>query len=91
MPIEYGYPGNPILTVQINGVEILNVLVDLDAAINVITTETMHTLGLRNLKHTPKMLELADWSTVKTLGKLEDVTISMDSWHYPIDFLILHM
>jgi hypothetical protein len=80
----------PNLTVQINGVEIPNVLVDLGAAINVITTETMHALGLRNLKHTPTVLELADRSTVKPVGKLEDVTISVDSWHYPIDFLVLH-
>jgi hypothetical protein len=89
MPEKYGDPGNPILTVQINGVQILNVLVDLGAAINVITTETMHALGLRNLKHTPTVLELADRSTVKPVGKLEDVTISVDSWHYPIDFLVL--
>lgn len=64
-------------------------LVDLGDAINIITTETMHVLGLRNLKHTPTVLELADRCTVKPVGKLEDVTISVDSWHYPIDFLVL--
>jgi hypothetical protein len=89
MPEKYGDSGNPILTVQINGVQIPNVLVDLGAAINVITTETMHALGLRNLKHTPTILELADRSTVKPIGKLEYVTISVDSWNYPIDFLVL--
>jgi len=89
MLVKYGDMGNPILTVQINGVEIPNVLVDLGAAINVITTESMHALGLRNLKHTPIVLELVDRSTVKPIGKLEDVTISVDSWHYPIDFLVL--
>ena len=66
-------------------------LVDLGVAINVITTETMDGLGLCNLKHTPTVLELADQSTVKPVGKLEDVTISVDSWHYPIDFLVLQM
>lgn len=65
-------------------------LVDLGAAINVNTTETMHVLGLRNLKHTPIVLELVDRSIVKPVGKLEDVTILVDSWHYPIDFLVLH-
>ena len=45
MPMKYGDPGNPILIVQINGVEIPNVLVDLGAAINVITAEAMHALG----------------------------------------------
>ena len=65
-------------------------LVDLGAAINVITTEAMHTLGLQNLKHTPTVLELADRSTVKPVGKLEDVKILVDAWHYPVDFLVLH-
>jgi len=46
MPVKYGDLENPILTVQINGVEISNVLVDLGAAINVITAETMHALDL---------------------------------------------
>ena len=50
----------------------------------------MHTLGLQNLKHTPTVLELADRSTVKPVGKLEDVTILVDAWYYPIDFLVLH-
>lgn len=90
MPEIYGDPRNPILIVQINGVEIPNVLVDLGASINVITIETMHALGLRNLKHTPTILELADRSIFKPIGNLEDVTISVDSWHYPIDFLVLH-
>ena len=79
MPVKYGDLGNPILTMKINGVEIPNVLVDLGASINVITAETMHALGLRNLKHTPKVLELADRSTVKSVGKLKDITISVDS------------
>lgn len=60
MLVKYGHLWNPILTVQINGIEISNVLVDLGAAITVITTETMHMLGICNLKHTPTMLELAD-------------------------------
>ena len=90
MSVKYGDPGNPILTVQIKKVEIPNVLVDLGAAINVITSETIHALSLHNLKHKPIVLELADQSTVKPIGKLEDVAISVDSWHYPIDFLVLH-
>ena len=36
--VKYCDIGNPILTVQINGVDIPNVLVDLRATINVITS-----------------------------------------------------
>lgn len=35
------------------------------------------------------MLELVDRSTVKPVGKFEDITISVDSWHYRVDFLVL--
>lgn len=79
IPIKYGDPGNPILMVQINGVEIPNVLVDLGAAINIITAETMNALGLKKINPTPNILELENSSTIKPVGKLEDVTISMDS------------
>ena len=89
MPVKYGDPRNPILIVQINGVEIPNALVDLGDAINVITAKTMDTLGLGNIKSTPTILELADKSTIKQVGKLEDVIISVESWHYPVDLLIL--
>ena len=89
MPVKYGDPKNPILIVQISGVEIPNVLVDLGAAINIITSETMNALGLRNIKPTPTVLELADRSTIKPERKLEDVTISVVSWHYPVDLLVL--
>ena len=82
MPVKYADPGNSIVIVQINGIEIQNVLVDLEAAINIITAETMNTLGLGNIKPIPTILELADISTIKPVGKLEDVIISIDSWHY---------
>jgi len=89
MLVKYRDPRNPILIVQINGVEIPNVLVDLVAAINVITAEAMHALGLQNLNHTPTVLEMTDRSTIKPVGKLKDITILVDSWHYPVDFLVL--
>ena len=89
MLVKYGDPGNPILTVKINGDEIPNVLVDLGAAFNIITAETMDKLGLGNIKPTPTILELEDRSTIKPVGKLEDVIISVDSWYYPVDLLVL--
>jgi len=90
MPVKYGDPRNPILVVQINGVDILNVLVDLGATINVITSETILTLGLSDLKPTHMVLELADRSTIRPIGKLEDITILVDSWSYLSDLLVLH-
>lgn len=50
----------------------------------------MVTLGLQNLKPTPTILELANRSTIRPIRKLEDITISVDSWQYLIDILVLH-
>ena len=63
-------------------------LVDLGSAINIITTEIMNTLGISNTKPTPTILELVDRSTIKPIGKLEEVIILVDSSHYPMDLLI---
>ena len=62
---KYDDPGNPIVTMHIGHTQIPNVLVDLGAAINVMTIETVRKLGLTNLRPTPTVLELADRSTIK--------------------------
>ena len=64
-------------------------LVDLGASINVITMETVKNLGLINIRTTPTSLELADRSTIRLEGILDDLVISVDSWEYPADFLVL--
>ena len=62
---KYDDPRNPTVTVHIGNTQIPNVLVDLGAAINVMTIETVRKLGLTNLRPTPTILELADRSTIK--------------------------
>ena len=85
---KYDDPGNPIVTVQIGSTQIPNVLVDLGAAIIVMTIETVRKLGLTNLRPTPTILELADRSTIKPEGILDDLVISVDSWEYHADFFV---
>eukprot|EP00253_Pinus_taeda_P016213 PITA_16213 len=51
--------------------------------------ETMKTLQLNNIRSTSTILELADRSKVVPEGILEDIIVSLDSWEYPVDFLIL--
>ena len=86
---KYDDPGNPTVTVQIGNTQIPNVLVDLGATINVMTIETVRKLGLTNLRPTPTILELADRSTIKPEGILDDLIVSVDSWEYLVDFLVL--
>ena len=51
--------------------------------------QTMEQLKLPNLLFTPTLLQLADQSIIKSDGVLEDISVSLDSWEYPIDFMIL--
>ena len=66
-----------------------NTLIDLGAAINVMTTNTMKHLNLNNIRPTTAVLELADRFKVVPEGILEYIIVSLDSWEYPVDFLIL--
>jgi hypothetical protein len=86
---KYGDPGNPIVTISINDVPIGNTLIDLGAAINIMTVLTMETLQLDTLRPTPTVLELADRSRIKPVGVLDDILVTLNSWEYPVDFLVI--
>jgi hypothetical protein len=87
---KYLDPGSPLVNVHINNTLVHNTLIDLGVAINVMTKDTMLRLNLQIfLRDTPIVLQLADRSTVKPEGMLEDIIISIDSWEYPTDFLVL--
>jgi len=53
------------------------------------TKKTMDQLGHVHIHRTPIVLELADRSKIKPEGVLDDVVISLDSWEYPIHFIVL--
>eukprot|EP00253_Pinus_taeda_P012698 PITA_12698 len=88
--IKYEDPGNPIVTVQIYGQTFSNALVDLGAAINILTTTTCQKLGITSVEPTSTLLELANQSMVRPEGTLHDIMVSVDSWEYPTNFLIIN-
>jgi len=54
------------------------------------TLETAQLLQLKNfIRETPTILELADRSTIKPEGVIEDLIISVESWNYQADFVVL--
>jgi len=81
--------GSPIVKTHINGIEIPNKLIDLGATINIMSRQIMEQLKLPNLLFTPTLLQLADRSIIKPDGVLEDISVSLDSWEYPVNFMIL--
>jgi hypothetical protein len=86
---KYSYHGSPIVDVHINEITILKTLIDLGDTINVMTRETMRTLGITCLRQTPMLLQLADRWTVKLEAILEYVVILVYSWENPSDFMVL--
>ena len=86
---KYTNPRNPVVSVQIGNVLVSNVLIDLGAAINVMTKQTMDQIWLSHLRPTPIVLELTYRSKIKSEGVLDVVIISLDSWEYPVDFIVL--
>jgi hypothetical protein len=89
-PVKYTDPGNPVVTVQIQGYLFPNTLVDLGAVINILTIETCNVLGITSFEPTSIMLEFFYRSVVKPVGTLQDIAISVDSWEYPTDFLVIN-
>jgi hypothetical protein len=89
-PIKYGDPGNPTITFKIGQTFIPDVLVDLGVIINIMPIEMTQLLQLIiRFRPTPTVLELADRSTIKPEGVIDDLVISVDSWEYPVDFVVL--
>ena len=86
---KYNDPGNPTVIVHINNHPITNTLIDLGAAINIMTKDLFISLGLHGLRPTPTVLELAYRSRVKPEGMIEYVVITVASWNYPTNFIIL--
>jgi hypothetical protein len=88
---KYGNPGNPIVTITINEVSIGNTLIDLGETINVMNTTTLEKLQLKPLlRPTPTILELVDKTRVIPEGILDDIIVTLASWEYPVDFLVIH-
>jgi hypothetical protein len=88
---KYGNLGNPVVTITIKEVSIGNTLIDLGIAINVMAATTLEQLQLQPLlRPTQTILELANKNRVIPEGILDDVMVTLASWEYPIDFLVIH-
>jgi len=87
---KYLDPGSPVVDVHINGTIIPHTLIDMGATINVMTKDTMLKLNLQSsLRKISVVLQLANCSTMTPEGIMEDAMVSIDSWEYPVDFLVL--
>jgi hypothetical protein len=88
---KYGNPGNRVVTITINEVSIGNTLIDIGEIINAMTATTLEQLQLQPLlRPTPTILELEDKTRVIPEEILDDIMVTLASWEYPVDFIIIH-
>lgn len=81
--------GSLIVKTHVNGIEILNTLLDLGTTINIMSKQTMNQLELPNLTYTPTLFQLTDKSVIKLDGVSEDIFVCLYSWECLVDFMIL--
>ena len=88
--MKYTNPGDPVVTLIVNNTAMDNTLIDLGSTINMMNTSFLEVLQLRQiLRPTPSILELANRTTVKPDGVLDDIIVSVASWEYPVDFMVV--
>lgn len=82
-------PGAFTVPCTVGSMKFTKALCDLGASINLMPLDIYKNLGLG--EPTPKMMHLvmADRSVKRLVGILHDVTVKVDDFILPIDFLIL--
>lgn len=86
---KYSNPGSLVVIVTNHEMQVQNFVVDLGSSINVMKKEVLSQLHIIGLKETPTILQLADNSTIKPDGMVEDAIVTLNSWEYLINFVIL--
>ncbi|KAM7484084.1 hypothetical protein LguiA_000093 [Lonicera macranthoides] len=89
IPIKYKDPGCPTITCKIGNYHIERALVDLRASVNLLPYSVFKQLGLGELKPTPMTIQLADRSVKFPRGVIEDVLIQVETFYFPVDFVVL--
>ena len=84
-------PGAPTIDVTIDGVMVTGVQVDGGSSVNLMNSETMHGLDMKNLVPTSLILRMADQSRVKPMGILRSVITTIAGIQYPIDYIVFKL
>ena len=87
--MKYKDQGSPTISINIGGIYIQKVVLDLGASVNLLPYSLYKQLGLGELKPTNITLSLADRSVKIPKGIVEDVLVKVDKFYYPVDFVVL--
>jgi hypothetical protein len=89
LPLKRKDPGAPLIQVIINDTSFDHALLDLGASINLIPTVVFEEFKIGELKPVEVTLQLADRSTIKPRGIVEDVLVRVKDCLFAVDFLVL--
>jgi len=89
IPIKRKDPGSFTIPCMIGKVVVNGALLDLGAAINVMHKSVYDSLNMEGLKDTGLILQLADKSSRRPLGIVEDVLVKVKGLIIPADFYVL--
>ena len=86
-----GDPGRPLIRCAIGPHTFVNAFCDLGASINVMSKATFNRIHGGTLTPANFVLQMADQSTRRPEGILEDVLVKIQTEYIPADFVILDM
>ncbi|WP_438811841.1 retropepsin-like aspartic protease, partial [Pseudomonas syringae] len=87
--VKYRDPRKPIINVEIGNNHIIRSLLDLGASVNILPSYLYDRLGLPPIKPTSIVIQLADRTTRRCKGIVEDVFVRCQNFRYPVGFLLL--
>nr|GEV67600.1 reverse transcriptase domain-containing protein [Tanacetum cinerariifolium] len=89
LPIKLGEPVKFLIPCEFPGMDECLALADLGASINLMPLSVWEELSLLKLTLTCITLELADRSVSKPIGIAKDVSVKIDVFHFPVDFVVV--
>jgi hypothetical protein len=87
--LKHKDPGSPTIPCIIGDSKFDKALVDLGYGVNLLPYSIYEQLGLGELKPTKGVLQLADQSVVIPRVIVEDVSVQLDRFYFPMDFIVL--
>ncbi|XP_075100112.1 uncharacterized protein LOC142176406 [Nicotiana tabacum] len=91
LPQKLGDPGSFIIPCTVGCTHFEKALWNSGASINLIPFSIFRKLELGEMKDTSVSLQLADQSTKRSKGIIENILVRVDKFVFPVDFIVLEM
>ena len=82
---------NPVVTIIINGKEVPGTIIDGGSGVNVNIKKTRDKLGIREWEPCPFWLQMVDASSVRLMGLIRNMEITMGGYSFQISAVVLKL